>query len=319
DPDLENKLPRFTHVWDNKVYTEWRSAVKVCYFCEKEGHIKRECEQYKVSVELRNAHREYKQKKAGLFAKKGNEKHEAPEQVPHHAPTPDTIMDNMEISTSIVDAQIHQPGEGPVEKENQTNSDSGLVTRMEVTEPTTRGPVTQKEHMTEAPDKGENVETQQDSPETPSLPEYMRGNVNLRDELDTLPPSSNTNAHSKEGLDPKLSETTMESTNPNDPEQPLTDDFITVVNKRSAASRKIKGPYLLRIMTQNFKLKIATLNVKGLNNKDKQRITLTLLKSYQMDIIFLQETNTTDKSTRDFLKAQWIYDSIWTSKTAILA
>ena len=72
-------------------------------------------------------------------------------------------------------------------------------------------------------------------------------------------------------------------------------------------------------MTQNFKLKIATLNVKGLNNKDKQRITLTLLKSYQMDIIFLQETNTTDKNTRDFLKAQWIYESIWTSKTAILA
>ncbi|CAG8814793.1 18085_t:CDS:1, partial [Gigaspora rosea] len=79
----------------------------------------------------------------GLFAKKGNEKHEAPEQVPHHAPTPDTVMDNMEISTSIVDAQIHQSGEGPVEKENQTNTDSGLVTNdtgMEVTEPTTRGP-----------------------------------------------------------------------------------------------------------------------------------------------------------------------------------
>ncbi|CAG8829342.1 7120_t:CDS:1, partial [Gigaspora rosea] len=151
--------------------------------------------------------------------------------VPHHAPTPDTVMDNMEISTSIVDTQIHQSGEGPVEKENQTNTDSGLVTNdtgMEITEPTTRAPVTQKEHMAEAPDKGENVVTQQDSPETPSLPEYMRGNVNLRDELDTLPPTSNTNAHSKEWLDPKLSETTMESTNPNDPEQPLTDEFITV-------------------------------------------------------------------------------------------
>src|SRR5260363_185978 len=72
-------------------------------------------------------------------------------------------------------------------------------------------------------------------------------------------------------------------------------------------------------MTQNFKLKIATLNVKGLNNKDKQCITLTLLKSYKMDIILLQETNTTNKNTRDFLKAQWIYNSIWTNKTAILA
>jgi exonuclease III len=67
------------------------------------------------------------------------------------------------------------------------------------------------------------------------------------------------------------------------------------------------------------KIKVATLNVKGLNNKSKAQKTLTLLKTYKLDIIFLQETNLEDVSTRNFLAQQWKYDSIWSSKTAILA
>src|SRR5947209_6630967 len=72
-------------------------------------------------------------------------------------------------------------------------------------------------------------------------------------------------------------------------------------------------------MTDQLKFKIATLNVKGLNNQQKQRNTLTLLKSYKLDIIMLQETNLNDQNTQNFLKNQWIFDSIWTNKTAILA
>ena len=49
------------------------------------------------------------------------------------------------------------------------------------------------------------------------------------------------------------------------------------------------------------KIKIATLNIKGLNNKSKVQRTLTLLKSYKLDIILLQETNLTDTATRNFL------------------
>ena len=67
------------------------------------------------------------------------------------------------------------------------------------------------------------------------------------------------------------------------------------------------------------KLTMATLNVKGLNDKQKQRNTLTLLKSYKLDIILLQETNLNNKDTREFLQQQWPFDSIWSSKTAILA
>jgi exonuclease III len=72
-------------------------------------------------------------------------------------------------------------------------------------------------------------------------------------------------------------------------------------------------------MTKQFKFKVATLNVKGLNNQQKQRNTLTLLKSYKLDLIMLQETNLNDENTQDFLKNQWIFDSVWTNKTAILA
>ena len=58
DPELENNIPRFTYVLDNKVTTEWRSASKVCYFCEGEGHIKRECSQFAAAVEQRRRLRE---------------------------------------------------------------------------------------------------------------------------------------------------------------------------------------------------------------------------------------------------------------------
>ena len=66
-------------------------------------------------------------------------------------------------------------------------------------------------------------------------------------------------------------------------------------------------------------IKIATLNVKGLNNRPKAQKTLTLLKSYNLDIIMIQETNLKDPGTRQFLSQIWGFDSFWSSKTAILA
>ncbi|CAG8803631.1 2599_t:CDS:2, partial [Gigaspora margarita] len=170
-------------------------------------------------------HTEYKQKKADLITKKGNEKHEEPEQVPHHASTPDTAMDNMEINTSIVSAQIQQSAECSVGKENQTNTGSSQVTNdkgTEMIEPTTKDTVTQEVHMIEAPDKREYAVTQQDSPGVLNIPEYI-----------------NTTAQSKEYLDPKLPETSVEFTEPNDPEWLQPDEFTTVVYKRSKASRKV--------------------------------------------------------------------------------
>jgi hypothetical protein len=59
DSDLEERIPRFYILLDNKITTEWRAAPKLCYFCDKEGHIKKECPQYKEAVILRQQHREF--------------------------------------------------------------------------------------------------------------------------------------------------------------------------------------------------------------------------------------------------------------------
>ncbi|CAG8830450.1 9516_t:CDS:1, partial [Gigaspora rosea] len=66
-------------------------------------------------------------------------------------------------------------------------------------------------------------------------------------------------------------------------------------------------------------IKIASLNVKGLNNRGKQTNTITLLKTYKLDIIVLQETNLNNRDTIDQIKFQWGFDSVWTNKCAILA
>ncbi|CAG8558260.1 23889_t:CDS:2 [Gigaspora rosea] len=60
-----------------------------------------------------------------------------------------------------------------------------------------------------------------------------------------------------------------------------------------------------RNMPHNVNLKIATLNVKGLNNRGKQTNTITLLKSYNLDIIALQETNMNNEKTIEQIKFQW--------------
>ena len=54
----------------------------------------------------------------------------------------------------------------------------------------------------------------------------------------------------------------------------------------------------------NSIIKIATLNIKSLNNLDKWLKILILLKSYKLDIILLQETNIFDIATQQFLKDQ---------------
>ncbi|CAG8691116.1 15892_t:CDS:1, partial [Gigaspora rosea] len=46
---------------------------------------------------------------------------------------------------------------------------------------------------------------------------------------------------------------------------------------------------------------------------------MTLLKSYKLDLILIQEINLHDYAIRNFLAQQWTFNSFWTSKTAILA
>jgi|GEM_PF-6935314 len=66
DPDINKRIPRFITIMDQKVTTEWREAPKLCFFCDAEGHIKRECQQYKEAQKLKAEYRKYKNNKIAL-------------------------------------------------------------------------------------------------------------------------------------------------------------------------------------------------------------------------------------------------------------
>src|SRR5260364_74810 len=60
DPDLIKRIPRYTHIWDQKVTLEWKEAPKICFYCNKEGHIKRECEELRKLIEYRQRQKEHR-------------------------------------------------------------------------------------------------------------------------------------------------------------------------------------------------------------------------------------------------------------------
>ncbi|CAG8779636.1 4235_t:CDS:1, partial [Cetraspora pellucida] len=65
-PELEDRLPRHTSVWGQKVLIEWKSAPKVCFYCDQTGHIKRDCPQFKEVLKVKRSyenHRVVKQNK----------------------------------------------------------------------------------------------------------------------------------------------------------------------------------------------------------------------------------------------------------------
>ncbi|CAG8844029.1 30268_t:CDS:2, partial [Gigaspora margarita] len=116
------------------------------------------------------------------------------EQVPHYTPTPDIIMDDIEVNTSDTDAQTQTAMECPMEEGSQANTSSSMVTNnteMEKTELTKKDPIIQG---------------------VTSIPEYMQDNENLQDELNTLGPTSDTTVQSNGYSNPRLSETVIEPT-----------------------------------------------------------------------------------------------------------
>ncbi|CAG8822400.1 46149_t:CDS:2, partial [Gigaspora margarita] len=83
-----------------------------------------------------------------------------------------------------------------------------------------------------------NTVTQQDSSGVLSIPEYMRGNKNLQDGLDTLSPMSDVTVQSNRHLDLHLSETVMEPTKSDETGWLQSEGFTPVVSKKLAVSRK---------------------------------------------------------------------------------
>ncbi|CAG8773406.1 7453_t:CDS:2 [Gigaspora margarita] len=117
--------------------------------------------------------------------------------VPHYAPTPDTVIDNMEINMSNTEVLAQTPMECFVEEGNQMTMGPSLVmndTEMEMIESTEKDSVILEVHMTGALDIKNNMVTQQDS----------------------LGPTSNVTVQSNEHLESHLSETAMDATKPGD-------------------------------------------------------------------------------------------------------
>src|SRR6185436_9961892 len=63
DPDITKRIRTNIHIGSHKVFTEWKEAPKICYYCDKEGHIKRDCNELKASIETRRLLREAKEQR----------------------------------------------------------------------------------------------------------------------------------------------------------------------------------------------------------------------------------------------------------------
>ena len=63
DSKLTQRIPRYINILDQKVVTEWKEAPKLCFFCDGEGHIKRDCNQLKEANNLSRQYKEFKELK----------------------------------------------------------------------------------------------------------------------------------------------------------------------------------------------------------------------------------------------------------------
>ena len=136
DYDLENRIPRFTHVWDNKVTTEWKSAPKVCYFCEEEGHIRKDCQQFQESVAARSR----------LHSQKSNiSSVKEPDSMQEKEASTSYRPDNMQTETHEQTEQVESvtivteevtTGESQTKMQPPVNKEAGTVTNRESPEST---------------------------------------------------------------------------------------------------------------------------------------------------------------------------------------
>ncbi|RIB06572.1 hypothetical protein C2G38_2216712 [Gigaspora rosea] len=53
DSNLTKRLSKYTYIWEQKVQTEWKKALKVCFYCDRTDYIKQNFSEYQVSIELR--------------------------------------------------------------------------------------------------------------------------------------------------------------------------------------------------------------------------------------------------------------------------
>ncbi|CAG8836245.1 41059_t:CDS:2, partial [Gigaspora margarita] len=124
----------------------------------------------------------------------------------HHAPTPDTVMDDIEINMSNIDVLTQTSMECPMEEGSQANTGSSMVmndTKMEKTELTEKDPIIQGGTCDMSSKHG--------------------------NQRDTLSSTSDVTVQSNRHLDLHLSETVMEPTKSDITEWLQSEGFTPVV------------------------------------------------------------------------------------------
>ncbi|CAG8815515.1 41651_t:CDS:2, partial [Gigaspora margarita] len=149
--------------------------------------------------------------KTDLISTKGNKEQETTEQITHYAPAPTPDLANMGMNMSITETQIQATMELPDKKIDQVtmglNPDTNS-SEMEMIDPTENRLTSPQVTKAEALDPEE-------APEGTSIPVYMQGNENKRDEIDTLGSTSNTVTQHQESYSPEM---TTKDTLPGDAE-----------------------------------------------------------------------------------------------------
>ena len=125
DTELATRLPRSTHIDDHKVSIDWKEAPKVCFFCEKEGHIKKDCEELKASIKVRQ---ELKEARAQLRQMTTQKLSSTDLKISENNPYTKPGIKKMEIETNSISSRSSTPvPEIPNKTSNNTET---LVDKM---------------------------------------------------------------------------------------------------------------------------------------------------------------------------------------------
>jgi hypothetical protein len=72
----------------------------VCYFCEKEGHIKKECQAFQESVTLRQQYQGYKRNK--FYSRRNYENTDSEEETKENSSTENPYIEKKEVNSSLI-------------------------------------------------------------------------------------------------------------------------------------------------------------------------------------------------------------------------
>ncbi|CAG8711222.1 5500_t:CDS:2, partial [Cetraspora pellucida] len=173
DPELSIRIPRNTHINNHKVTTDWREAPKICFYYEKEGHIKKDCTELKALIEARKMLKE---------AKKLREKAES--QTSNMLVEPRFSRNNSYISKITREEPKYKETE-PLDSLNNTDS---TIENMET------------DFLNEADISEQNQDMEENTPFTLVTHKKQKAKGKKKDQIKSDHPYRNTNSSIRERL-----------------------------------------------------------------------------------------------------------------------